>query len=321
MKKLVFGVLSILVIVSLCQCSCNSPSITYKTLNDVDGVTAGEMIQHFDDLRGNDNAPVSESFWISKEMIHDIVTLLDKEVAVEKARRDSHSKDTLIGIPDGIRIYFASDPTISTYPLNNTILLVSTKDNGKAPAGWKGCKSGRRHLDYYEHSTTDGLFKLSNHEIKCESAGCPGDSLYFPVIYPDTNCRLPHDISRKEAVEMVHYFTEKHTINTKGAWIDLSFFETMDKDTVLNGIRIYFARHKICQEDTTKNYRDAFVITTTKRNPKTGLTADYFDCDTIDGTSATYEKAYRKKYNILPVTNVIFSGPQDNTELCPDNCN
>jgi hypothetical protein len=320
MKKSVFGMLAVLIAATFSQCNCRPSTITGKTLNGIDEVTAGKMMQHFEDLKGNDKAPLTETFWISKEMIHDIVTLLHSEIKQQKAQG---RKDTT----DGVRIYFASDPTISSYPLSNTILLVSTKDNGKADTNIiKGCRSGRRHLDYYDHVSSDDLFKLSNHEIKCESAGCPGDSLYPPatVSNPHTSshtrhttstCDLPHGIPREEAEEMVKYFLEPHIINTSGEWFDLCFFETIDKSPRPNGIRIYFARHANKDDDISKLYRDAFVITTTERDTLTGITKDYFDCDKI---SRIYEEAYNLKYT---KSHGLYSGPQDNGELCPYNCN
>ncbi|MGZ3814952.1 MAG: hypothetical protein ACXVB0_23315 [Mucilaginibacter sp.] len=306
MKKLLIGVFAIIIAIVFSQCNCSPSATTGRTLNDIDEVTAGKMMQHFEDLKGSDNAPVTETFWISKEMIHDIVTLLHSEIQQQKARG---RKDTT----DGVRIYFASDLSVSTYPLNNKILLVSTKENGKALPGAQGCRSGKRHLDYYEHSASADLFKLSNHEIPCVSAGCPGCLLYNSSNPPGTVCNLPHDIPVSEAEEMVHYFMQNHTINTLGEWFDLCFFETMDRAKTPNGIRIYFARHKTCSVDPSKSFRDAFVITTTKRDPKTGITVDYFDCDEDLGKS--YQAAYQAKYQILGGV------PADNGELCPTNCN
>lgn len=293
----------------LCQCKNNCSAgcclypTTFKTLNGVDGTDAGKMIQHFKELNTNDKAPTPECVWISKEMLHDIVVLLESE---KKAQIAQGRTDTT----DGIRVYFATPPNIAGPHPVHTILLVSTKDNGLSKLTPHQCKSRHNHSDYYEHSLNASLFKLKAFgEVCTEGKKCPGDSLYVTCTtcaVENQNCKLfSHYIPRSRAEVMVQHFSD-HYINTYSVWFDFKFWKDLDRDKVHNGIHIYFATHPPMTDDSDYSSRNTFVITTTKNDSKLG-TVDYFDCKKTDLVKITAHFAW------LP--------GQDQGELCPDNCN
>ena len=295
------------------NCSHNADSkITFKTLNNVDAVTAGVMIEHFKDLEKDDKRPLPESVWLSKEVIHEMVTLLCAE---RDAQIKQLKSDKVKGITDGIRIYFGCDSSFHQPPLHNIILLVSTKDNGPSVTA---CRSKKRHLDYYDHCASAPLFKLGSYgEICNEGIKCAGDSLYIKTgRITDKSCivSLPHRI-RRDSAEMMVQGCKDHPFNTYSEWFDLSFWKTIDEDKTHSGIRIYFATHLLVKTDITNSLRDALIITTTKYDQKTGTNIDYFNCDTYDQYIKNYQKQYPK------VADANFLPTQDNGELCPFNCN
>ena len=314
MKKLLIGILIILIAVS---CKENKAKVAtpmtpiisvYKTLNGLDATDAAKKIQNFQDFTSLDRKPSVRSFWISKEMLHDIVLLLtsEKQQQIAEGRAD---------ITDGIRIYVTSDgkATVSTHPINISIALVSTKDNGASSEEAQSCPTGRRHLDYYDHSVNALLYSLRSFEQNClNEAGCAGATLYNCPSCPGLpGCTsTPHDIPLPMAIQMVSNFHD-HPINTHGEWFDLGLFEILDKETRHNGIRIYFSTYpKISNKYLSE--RDAFIITTTEDPNNTGTNTDYYDCT----TAAAYKKLYdSKKYAHSRTL------PQDNGELCPNNCN
>jgi hypothetical protein len=318
MKKLVFGIFIAVIAVS---CKGNktssqeekakaliSSAMAYKTLNGIEATEAASRIQNFKDLALLDVKPTIQSFWIKKEMLHDIVLMLD----AEKQEQIAEGKPD---VTDGIRIYFTSDgnATITTHPIKTSIALVSTKDNGKSGEDLSSCPSGRRHLDYYEHSANAILYTaITSFEQNCPGGpSCPGASLYNC-----TSCSglpscsaTPHDIPLPIAIKMVADFHD-HPINTNGEWFDLGLFEILDKETRHNGIRIYFATNPQSSYSALSQ-RDAFIITTTEDPNNTGINTDYYDCN----TAIAYKELYQNKYS-HPRT-----PPQDNGELCPKNCN
>jgi hypothetical protein len=313
MKKLLLAIGIAFVVVSCSQSNTKNeegkakaltPSLTaYKSLNGVDAIDAASRIQNFKDLTSQDVRPMKQSVWIKKEMLHDIVLMLDaeKQQGISEGRTD---------ITDGIRIYFASDPssTTTTHPLTTSIILVATKDNGASANDEISCPSRRRHLDYYEHSANAILYKLGSYEQNCsDGATCPGATLYnCPSCSSLPGCTsTPHDIPLPVALKMVADFHD-HAINTYGEWFDLGLFEILDKETRHNGIRIYFATRPTSSNIDLSN-RDAFVITTTEGTQNT----DYYDCE----TAIAYRNLYKAKYVHARTP------PQDNGELCPKNCN
>ena len=127
MKKLIIGIFALLIVISFSRCSRNLSPTTYKSLNGIDGVTAGMMIQHIKEIKQYDTAPEPETVWFSKEEIHDIISLLEREKRKQKAQGKTDTTD-------GFRIYFACDTSIHSYKTRQDsiikLILVSTKDNG-----------------------------------------------------------------------------------------------------------------------------------------------------------------------------------------------
>jgi hypothetical protein len=110
-------------------------------------------------------------------------------------------------------------------------------------------------------------------------------------------------------------------INSNAEWFDLSMWKTLDQDTTVSGIRIYFATNSKCKKDTNeyeqkKSLRDGFVITPTKYNKDSGIHEDNFKCN----SSINYLNSYMSFYKNDKRRRLL--GPnQDNGELCPNNCN
>jgi hypothetical protein len=313
MKKLALTICGVFILVCAYAQSATIP----VSLNGIDSATSIAMITHFQNNKNRDTVPVTTSVWFSREMIHDIVILLVAERKTQTARRGTgaDSLDTTMDLTDGIRIYFASDPTVNTVPLKTSVILVSTKDCGISLDSPASCKSGKRHHDYYTHLPNADLFKVGSlsGQLCNGNNNCIGDSLYTTGVnyIDDPNCSvLPHNISRKLAEQMVHGFGN-HPINTTSEWFDLFFWEALDENLIYSGIRIYFSTHPKTPSQYT-SLRDALVITTTKFDTETGTNVDYFDCP----TSATY----RAKYNSAHLGTSTSPG-QDNGELCPFNCN
>jgi hypothetical protein len=282
-----------------------------RSLNNIDEHSALRMIEDYVSRGPKDTRPKPKSIWFSKDMIHNIVFLLHEEIKARLAQ-DPHATD----LPDGFRIYFASDTAVLTYPLKTSVILVSTKDNGPC-ISVKACKSGRKHIDYYDHSLSADLFHMGDIAGQpCDGgSGCTGAALYRTCFCGDdlTCPSLPHNLTREFAEEMVQGFKRRAAgLLTSGEWFDLGLLEAIDEDTTKrhNGIRIYFARNP--KSDDYESERDAFVISTTEYKSASGNTEDYFDC----GIAATYRRKYLKKF-----PDKAFSPGKDKGELCPDNCN
>jgi len=282
-------------------------TLVSKTLNNIDTGMADSMMKHFIALSGSDKNPMPTSFFISKDAIHKIVNLLHKELAEQKTQPLQDPKDSLKGFTDGIRIYFASNLAVSTFPLDNTILLVSTKDGGRVPDSVKNSLTRRRHIDYYQHESADSLFMLKNYIEPCKGAQCYGAMLYIknPSKAPCNDS--PNGIPLDLAENMVANFNKGDTINTKGIWFELALFEALDKSKMINGIRIYFAKHPFDKKHPEISLRSTVVITGTVQNPKGPL--DDFTCD------PAFQEYMKRRHSMFP------GDPLDNGELCPDNCN
>ncbi|HVS94361.1 MAG TPA: hypothetical protein VHE59_20125 [Mucilaginibacter sp.] len=297
-----------------------SGQTTSISLNGIDQQTASAMITHFAAHKDSDKNPLTVSVWLSKQMVHNMVLLLEAERSSQTPTQGTgiDTADKTLGLTDGVRIYFASDPAINTYPLKTSIILVSTKDAGLSTEPVASCKSGRKHADYYPHASNAALFNSGSiNGVVCnDNNTCNGAALYSTCYncVPDLTCQslLPHSVSRDQAEMMVHSF-KHHPINTTSEWFDLALWEAIDADTVHTGIRIYFGTNRYDSVNTYTSKRDALVITTTKTDPATGANVDYFDC----AISRTYQRLYGGRY---------FKGrwagpPQDNGELCPNSCN
>jgi hypothetical protein len=321
MKKLIIITASVLLIIitfsfkkmqiSTIQSSKLVQDMENISLNGISESYASAMMDHFAKMKAANKHPIATSIWLSKKEIHEIVTLLETEKGTGLPNTP--------GVTDGFRIYFACDTFAKHYPLNTSIILVSTRDNGKSDLSTIECPSQRKHLDYYEHNSNAGLFKMGyiSGEICYGKGNCVGAKLYHPGIYiDDPTCPpgRPHHIRTQLARHMVAKF-ENHVINTVSEWFGLGVLEEIDADAKPSGIRIYFATHPLGLSKKEKPFsnRDAFVIVPTKWNSKTKSDDDYFDCKT--------DSYFTKKIMLLSLTAGGNGQGEDDGELCPTNCN
>jgi len=284
------------------------------TLNGVEEKEACAMIEHFNKIKANDTHPLPTSVWFDKSTIDAIVNLLHKEQATDLKNQKPNAKDKQFGITDGIRIYFACDKSANQYPLQTTILLISTKDNG--PSTDPTCWSKRLHKNYFEH--TIDVQTLKDYKVCHDGVKCGGDRLYkfcFPCL-SDPFCKLPgnHHMDKAKARWMVKSFeVHYHSINTKSEWFDLGVFENISTSARAKGMRFYFGTHLKNKKDSLR-LRDALIVTPTEYNKRAKTDDDYFDCK----ETKTYWLDYFKHYHKYLYS--YSSQAQDNGELCPSNC-
>ncbi|HVW16295.1 MAG TPA: hypothetical protein VHB54_20855 [Mucilaginibacter sp.] len=294
------------------------------TLNGVDSTNALAMTGHFKNYKKEDSRPLQKSVWFDKKTFHLIVRILEKERG-----KQVYDAPVQKGMTDGLRIYFASDPTSSTGQLNNSIVLVSTKNNGLDNT----VPSKAYHLDYYDHKKDDSLF-MDMTAIKGVISTRPkfpinlhGENLYNPHLRlfesENISCSDPHFITRGRANKMANRFG-KDTITTLSEWFDLKLLELIDRDTIHDGVRIYFARHpdKYKSKIDTDVNKEAFLLITTKYHYNKLLKKethdDYFDCKWT-GNYFLYVKKVLGWYNKLHAFDGTGGG-DDNGELCPTHC-
>ncbi|MBS1504398.1 MAG: hypothetical protein JST32_20215, partial [Bacteroidetes bacterium] len=167
----------------------SAPDVHNVTLNGVDEKKAKAMICHFNMIKSNDKRPKQTMVYFNIAKIRTIVTLLEKEKEAQlKAKKPG--ENPMIGIVDGIRIYFACDnSTNGQHPIDTKVLLVSTKDNG--PSSDPSCWSKRLHQDYYDHSVDPSTLK--DGDIHHEGKRCQGVTLYncFGCVIEKTSCTIP----------------------------------------------------------------------------------------------------------------------------------
>jgi len=296
----------------------DSDAVNYKiSLNGVDSTDAFKMQAQFLTYRDQDKYPTRETFWFNRTAMLNIYNLLTKEREYESAHGISEFSK---GFTDGIRIYFASDTSVSKGHLINSIIMVSTKNDGKYPPA----PSGYKHLDYYSHSKTDILFGnlrvIRGEPSQRNILKNKGQNLYNVCAYCDTtppcDTTKPHYITQRKAHNMVSHFGT-HPISTKSEWFDYNLIKDLALDDVHDGLRIYFARHpkKFKSKPDTNAKKEAFILITTRvdNNNKTGHD-DYFDCQTTGQYFGLFDKE-----NLTGGS--VTAGGQDNGELCPDNCN
>ncbi|ASU35965.1 hypothetical protein [Mucilaginibacter xinganensis] len=292
MKKLVSVIFAVLM-TSLFFQGCKNSSKTallqiskqtvFTTLNGIDAVKAGMMIQHFKDFKGRDRSPMPTSVWFSIETINNIDTLLHAE------RKTQTETDTT----DGVRIYFVSDPSISTTQLKTSVLLVSTKndDSFKQPQS--------RHRDYYNHQA---LFLNSGATGTISYGKTPGALLYetsSPCSLSDNTCinYSKHYVNCADSYVWVSK-QGKDTVNTISEWFDLDFISFLNNGlhkNKLDGVRIYFA--KGYKDPLYTNEKDVFVLVPTIND--NGTHKDYYKC--LEDSKKWFD--------------------YDKGELCPFNCN
>lgn len=298
MKKLVFAIsvaLIGLVILSCNQTEKNKPQCDPKksksdsdlsktkkdkTLNGIDATTAQSMITHFAMNKDNDKQPRATSIWFNKKTIHSIDSLLKGE---KKA--------------DGLRIYFASDPSTIKPHLNNLIALFSTYSD---PIQYPGNPNRSQHRDYYDH---DASFLNSITGDITYDAKDPGALLYKsspPCPVKDNNpCYFApeHFITCHVANRWVRNYG-KDKINSFSEWFELDLINQLDAglqnvSNNLDGLRIYLAKANNSSSANNKN-RCLFIIVPTTKDGN--YHQDYYGCVEVKQLT-------------------------DNGQLCPYNCN
>ncbi|WP_295667273.1 hypothetical protein [uncultured Mucilaginibacter sp.] len=242
--------------------SKNDAKLSLITLNGFSKADSQTMVDDFN--TSNRRKPMLTSVWFSKEMIVNMVNLLMKE----KAWLDV----------DGVRIYYATNKQGK-----NTVLLVSTYNNGIDPQTGKTI-----HQDYFEHDVddllfTDGQTKYSLNGEICNDNSCGGGARLYEIdkdYNEDRNCNrdATHYINMKYATEMVWNFGTS-VINTSCEWFDIRMFKDY-LTTRFNGLRLYFGKRP--NIDILYPGLDGFVIVTTEHWKEKGneiQRRDYFDCD------------------------------------------
>ncbi|MCC8424457.1 hypothetical protein [Mucilaginibacter sp. UR6-11] len=296
---------------------------TLITLNGIGKSTAEAMIAHFDSCKGRDTRPTRQSVWFDSATIHRMVRLLDKEIVEQRAARNPQEPDTLMGVADGIRIYYISDLRVKTGRLVNSVALISTQHNGH------DCQvtSCAKHKDYYNHAKNDDLFKdtiaIRGRVSKKPAVIVANGEITYNICV--RNCNVPscdprsiHYITRRQAHMMLNQFRGR-SITTKSEWFDLNLFRDFVNDKTVDGLRIYFARHPI-ERDTTTSGKDAFILVPTRSATFLGkqIHEDYLNCETTNNffKNFTRKNQFRRgSRDLRPV-----GGGQDNGELCPSNC-
>ncbi|HZY36618.1 MAG TPA: hypothetical protein VFE53_08215 [Mucilaginibacter sp.] len=266
--------------------------------------------------------PKITSVWFDKSIINNILALLNSEVAQYGT--------------DGLRIYFADDNSN-----NETIVLVSTFNQGQPNP--RSAESDYYHDDYYTHSPSAALFKMTIPitGVPCHDQSCDGGALLYVKsgLPDDSTCdkNNPHYLERGMCEDMVIGFANQKTkINSRGEWFDLDMlngFSEVFKNQSIDGIRIYFGRHPIYDQYSWYGGMDGFVMVPTQAvvDPKTQDTIhrDFFDChfasnyfiNSMKDTRRHFIKPPKKNKHALLVFPLASYGGQDNGELCPNNCN
>jgi len=327
MKKILIGLSLVLIMLSVFAFKKTnnkahvvlhtSGSVVNVTLNGVDEKKAKAMICQFNMIKSNDRRPKQTMVYFDINKIRAIVTLLESEQQAQ-LKTKKPGDNSMTGVTDGIRIYFACDNSVNAqHPLDTKVLLVSTKENG--PSQGPGCWSKKLHQDYYDHTVDPTTLK--DGDVHHEGRKCQGLTLYncFKCAIENTKCTTPtpnggvkNNIPGIRAKAMVELF-RGHAINSASVWFNLGMFKKLvdmyPKRTT--GMRIYFATHLPFDKDA--GGRDAMIIVPTEHNRNTGYEDDYFDCKGED----SYWADYLKLYHANPYTGNAL----DNAELCPDNCN
>jgi len=238
------------------------------------------------------------SVWFDKDIIGKMLDLMKKE------------KTPGGNGPDGIRIYFGTNA--SNY---NTVILVSTYAFGADPT----VASGTFHQDYFDHDTTDILFKSTgiNGEIRNDSDSTHGARLYQACNNgcrddskcSDNNSRNFHYITRVYGEGMVTEFgVASGNIETNCEWFDLALLSEIDSEMRSShpndyaGLRVYFGRHM--KYDYFSPNKDAFVVEPTiKWSVNPAIHMDFFNCNAASDYFDRFNKAYKNK---LAITNVYM---------------
>lgn len=279
MKKLLTIILTLTSIYSQAQTKYN------VSLNGLDQTSAQNMIKYFCKTKGHDTSPTPNSYWFNKDELHSVVSLMKSEIA-----NSDESKY-------GIRVYFASDPSVTTPPFNTSIILVSTFDSLNTPPN----KS--KHRDYYEHNFQSPPVYIGQINSGAKVRGARLYKKNKPCTSGDcgTSSTL-HYLNCENSYKAVKEFGAD-TINTVSEWFDFRFIEALDgaiyNNTKLDGLRIYFAKGKRYDYPEERHF---FVLTPTKKR-------------------FLSRKNHNDYYKCLPGIDMKeLKGYYDNGELCPNNC-
>jgi len=275
------------------------PSLLYESLNGVQLSDTQSMRDNFTSTMSTDMHPTILNFLITKPMLTDIVTLLNKELAAETSAGAVHKTD-------GIRIYFAK----ATPSSQITLLIVSTIDSNNIVCN---------HHDYFAHDPNALLYSSGlTFNLNPEPINSPGTQLYHVSGIPDDpSCdftKNPNYIHRAIAEKMV-MGCHDHVLTTKAEWISLKVINGMSSEKNCDGIRIYFATHLSDDLIPENQNKDGFILTTTHKD-SLGVYNDYFDCE-----ETTYLNEFLKGPKEKNIVYSIDSAPEDNGSLCPNNCN
>ena len=289
---------------------------TAMTLNGIDQTTALTLITNFNQNKKNDRHPAKTSIWFPKQTIKNMMDLLDAEIAEEKL------PECTKGRTDGIRIYFTWDGTYANHKMNNSIVLVSTKNYAPNPSA----SSGALHVDYYTHVANAPLFSENKLDLQGRASKMNlGDiftskdlydvyNVYFRVFHPNDTCSGYHFLSRGKANKMVNQFG-KAPITTISEWFDLDLFRNIANQDKIDGLRIYFARHpsKYHRDTDVNKYKEAFVLVTTitLKIGKNIYHKDNYICLATSNHRCTTGVYHHND----------TGGGDDKGELCPDACN
>jgi hypothetical protein len=284
-------------------------SSSRESLNGYQVADVQNMIAPFKTV--NSQPPQITNVWFSKDIVNNMVALLQQE------RKQRHTQG--LSLTDGIRIYIAYDNTGK-----ETIVVVSTYDTGQKNPN----ANDNYHEDYYEHSSMAALFNMKDQNGNplvitgsvCDNNCNNGASLYTPCTTanpcpPDQTCdsTYPHYLTQSQCNQMVqNYMGKTHNINTTAEWYDLDMITAFTKESAkiqnYDGIRIYFSTHPNDSKDADKN-RDALVVVTTQSTTDLNIHTDYFNCS----IGFSY-------YNRFPKYRTAHLEGEDKGELCPDNC-
>ncbi|MDB5005396.1 MAG: hypothetical protein JWQ34_3621 [Mucilaginibacter sp.] len=274
------------------------------SLNGIPQDEAKEMVDFYQQNRGQDTGPTRQSMWFDAATFKRIVDLLLKEKADPR-----HSADPT----DGMRIYFASNLGVGPGRLRNTIIMMPTRKAGPNTA----VISGSFHHDYFDHDPADvAILAASKEKLYTKRFYRRGEQLYNHNRRPEPPCTDPgpHYIDRNKAEQMVQKFGWD-TMTTNSEWFDLDLLEDFVNDPhPHDGIRLYFAKHGPTDPDINKQEvknKEAFIWVPTQSHgiPLFKTHKDYFDCGTARKALAKFRP-------------LVIAGPggQDNGELCPSNC-
>lgn len=269
-----------------------------ETLNGIDSTTAANMISEFGKNVYKKQKLKKLNFWFKKSVVVDILTVI-------KAEKSAGIK------VDGIRIYFVGDPK---NPTNKSILLVTTTGSGI---------DSLPHKDYYSHCADAALFSNQDRFGQYFDSTSADARLYTIQNgnEDDLNCAFgthPNYILRDSAKNMVKRFGNAN-INTKAEWLPTQVFQDIADDVVSDGMRIYYAGHSAKPNKQNNKNRDAFVIVTTKPDPKNSSNhIDFFYCTkSAEKLNNKMSAAPKVPFKI----NSVLTAAQDNGGLCPNNCN